>query len=256
MAETDVYLYGVVRADRRLPAALGGVGSPPEELRLVAARSTAAVVSAVPPALRARRRDLLAHQDLLLALASGGRPVLPMRFGSVAPDERTIRDQLAAAESSHLESLERVAGRHEMNVKAAVAEDGLAALVREDPQVRRLRDELRRRPGYEANIRLGEAVAAGLDRRARHAAREVMDDLAALAVESAEGPATADCVRSTSFLVDAKRQDAFHAAAERLATRHRDALVLKVTGPLPCYSFVAEETVAAASASAAPAGAV
>ncbi|MDT0382344.1 GvpL/GvpF family gas vesicle protein [Streptomyces sp. DSM 42041] len=242
MAGTDLYLYGVVRSDRPLPSALGGVGSPPEQLRLVSAGSTAAVVSAAPPGLRARRRDLLAHRDLLLALADGGLPVLPMRFGSVAPDEETVRKELVAAESSHLESLERVAGRHELNVKAAVTEDGMAMLLREDPHVRRLRDEVRRSPGYDASIRLGEAVAAGLQDRARRAAGEVMGDLAVLAVESAEGPVPAvhDSVRSTSFLVDAERQDAFRAAAERLATRHREALVLRVTGPLPCYSFVSE----------------
>lgn len=253
MGEADLYLYGVVHAGRRLPAALGGVGSPPEELRLVTVGATAAVISAAPAGLRARRRDLLAHQDLLLALAAGGRPVLPMRFGSVAPDEQTVRDQLAASAAVHRESLERVAGRFEMNVQADVAEDGLTALLREDAQVRRLRDEVRRRPGYEANLRLGEAVAAGLDRRARHAAREVMDDLAALAVESADCPAGAGCVRSTSFLVDAKRQDAFRAAADRLAVRHQVALGLKLTGPLPCYSFVAAEPAASPAPTGSPA---
>ncbi|THA26067.1 GvpL/GvpF family gas vesicle protein [Streptomyces sp. RKND-216] len=250
MDGTGLYLYGVVRPGRRLPAALCGVGAPPGELRLVTARSTAAVVSDAPAGLRARRRDLPAHWDLLLALASGGRPVLPMGFGSVAPDEQTVRERLAAAEPWHLESLERVAGRLELNVKAAVSDDGLEALMREDPQVRRLRDELHRDPGYVASIRLGETVAAGLGRRARHAAREVMDDLAALAVASAEGPAAPDSVRSTSFLVDARRQDAFRAVAERLAARHRDAVVLRVSGPLPCYSFVTREAPAPASRTA------
>ncbi|EST32188.1 hypothetical protein N566_20215 [Streptomycetaceae bacterium MP113-05] len=219
MGDTDLYLYGVVHAGRRLPAALGGVGSPPGELRLVTTGAIAAVVSAAPAVLHARRRDLLAHRDLLLALAAAGRPVLPMRFGSVAPDEATVRQQLAASAAAHRESLERVAGRFEMNVRVDVAQDGAA------------------------DVRLGESVAAGLNRRARHAAREVTDDLAALAVESAGCPAGNDCVRSTSFLVDAKRQDAFRAAADRLAARHQGAVVLRVTGPLPCYSFVTEDPV-------------
>ncbi len=251
MTDTDVYLYGIVPAGRRLPDGLDGVGSPPESLRLLTVGATSAVVSAAPAGLRARRRDLMAHQDLLLTLAADA-PVLPMRFGSVAPDEGTVLEQLTAAEGPHLEALERVTGRHELNVKAAVVEDGMAALVREDPQVRRLRDTARRRPGYEASLRLGEAVAAGLDRRARQAAREVMAGLSALAVETAEGPEAPDSVRSTSFLVEADAQDAFRAGAELLATRHREAVQLRLTGPLPCYSFVATDTAAPAPA---PAGA-
>lgn len=253
MTGTDLYLYGIVRAGHRLPEGAGGVGRPPETLRLVTAGATSAVVSPAPSGLRARRRDLLAHQDLLLALAGDG-PVLPMRFGSVAADEETVTEQLNTAEDTHLRALELVEGRRELNVKASVAEDGLAALVREDPQVRRLRDAVRRRPGYEASIRLGEAVAAGLERRARQAAREVRADLSAFAVETADGPEAGDCVRSTSFLVDADAQDAFTAAAERLATRHREAVQLRITGPLPCYSFVGTESAAGPAMPAAPAG--
>lgn len=77
----------------------------------------AAVVSQAPPKLRARRRDLLAHQELLLALSEHG-PVLPMRFGMVAPDETVIRRQLADDEERHLAALESLAGRVEINVKA------------------------------------------------------------------------------------------------------------------------------------------
>lgn len=246
MTDTDLYLYGIVGTGRRLPDGLAGVGRPPETLRLLPCGATSAVVSAAPDGLRARRRDLMAHQDLLLALAEDG-PVLPMRFGSVAPGEEAVRQQLAAEEDSHLRALERVAGRHELNVKVSVAEDGLAALVREDAQVRRLRDAVRRRPAYEANIRLGEAVAAGLERRARQAATEVAADLSPLAAETADGPEAGDCVRSTSFLVDADAQAAFRTAVERLANRHRDAARLRITGPLPCYSFVSPEQAAGAA---------
>lgn len=242
MTDTDLYLYGVVRAGHRLPDGLTGVGRPPGTPWLLTAGATSAVVSAAPDDLRARRRDLLAHQDLLLALAREG-PVLPMRFASVAPGGATVREQLAACEDDHVEALERVAGRHELNVKASVAEEGMAALVREDPRVRRLREAVRRGPGYEANIRLGEAVAAGLERRARQAAAEVVADLSVLAVEALDGPEAGDCVRSTSFLVDESAQAAFRTAAEQLANRHRASVRLRVTGPLPCYSFVAAEPV-------------
>jgi hypothetical protein len=252
---TDLYLYGIVRTGHRLPEGLAGVGRPPETLRLLTSGDVTAVVSAAPHGLRARRRDLLAHQDLLLALADDG-PVLPMRFGCVAPDRETVREQLSAAGESHLRALDQVAGRHELNVKASVAEEGMAALIREDPRLRRLRDAVRRSPGYEASLRLGEAVATGLERRARQAAAQVVDDLSAHAVVTVDGPEGGDYVRNTSFLVDVDAGPSFRAAAERLANRHTEALRLRITGPLPCYSFVPTEPGVGTAAPVGPAAPV
>ncbi|WP_433401667.1 GvpL/GvpF family gas vesicle protein [Streptomyces sp. CA-146814] len=232
-----LYVYAVVRAGTPVPRKSGGVGSPPAPLRTVGAGPVAAVVSAAPAQLRARRRDLLAHQDLLTRLAASG-PVLPMRFGMVAPDEDALRAQLAAAEAGHLASLDRVAGHIEMNLKALPAHDSLAALVAGDATVRRLRDATRRRPGYEANVRLGEAVASALARRAGEAGRRALRELAPMARATAGGPEVPGCALNVCFLVAQADSDRFRATAERFAAAHGDHVDLRLAGPLPCYSFV------------------
>jgi Gas vesicle synthesis protein GvpL/GvpF len=242
MAAERVYVYGVVRTGHPLPAAARGVGA--VRIRRLPAGRLTAVVSDVPEGLRARRRDLMAHQGLLLDLARSG-PVLPMRFGMVSPDEETVRDRLAAGRDGYLAALERLDGRCEMNVKALPAEDALEPLVREDPQVRRLSEQARRLPGYEASVRLGEAVAASLARRAAEAAGRALRELSALADGAVRGPDVAGCALNVSFLV-AREQDArFRAAVERFAAGHHDRVRLRLTGPLPCYSFVPAETAGA-----------
>ncbi|GAA2450352.1 GvpL/GvpF family gas vesicle protein [Streptomyces macrosporus] len=240
MTVPGVYVYGVVRSDHPEPTGRPGVGSPPRPVRTLRTSGLAAVVSDAPEGLRARRRDLMAHQNLLLTLAADG-PVLPMRFGVVAPDEDSLARRLEPPES-RLAALERLEGRVEMNLKAMPAEDALEELVREDARVRRLREAARRAPGYEASVRLGEAVAAGLDRRAREAARRVVDDLSALADATAHGSRTPGCVANVSFLVPRVRLGRFADAVEELAVRHRHRVVLRPTGPLPCYSFVDDAT--------------
>jgi gas vesicle protein GvpL/GvpF len=235
-----VYVYGIVRAKQSLPTGAHGVGSPPLPLRVLTQGRIGAVVSDAPPTLRARRRDLMAHQEILLALVEGG-PVLPMRFGMVAPDEATVRGQLAAATVCHLAILERLSGRVEMNVKALPAQDGLAALLREDARVRQLRGDAVRRPGYEANLRLGEAVAAALSRRAAEAGRRLIGELTPLARAVSTGPQVAGCEVNVSFLVDRGLVDRFRMAARDGAEARRDRVEVRVAGPLPCYSFVAPE---------------
>jgi hypothetical protein len=209
-------------------------------LRVVAEGQVGAVVSDAPPKLRPRRRDLIAHQDVLSRLIGSG-PVLPMRFGMVAPDEAMVREQLAAARDRHLTALEHVADRVEVNVKALSPSDALAGLVREDRAIQQLREAARRRPGYEANLRLGEAVAAALSRRATEAGRRAVLELTPLAHAVAVGPQVSGCVLNTSFLVDRAAAGPFRTAAEKFAAHHRDRVELRVAGPLPCYSFVAAE---------------
>ncbi|MGY0067078.1 GvpL/GvpF family gas vesicle protein [Streptomyces sp. QTS137] len=240
-AMTDgVYVYAVLRAGTALPKGLGGVGSPPARVRTIRQGPLEVVVSDAPPELRARRRDLLAHQELLMRLADEG-PVLPMRFGMVAPDEETVLQQLAASGSRHAATLEQLAGRFEINVKALPAQNALAALVAEEKDVRRLRDAARRRPGYEASIRLGEAVTTALTRRAAAAGQRLLRDLTPMARAVAAGPAVPGCALNVSFLVDRGDSDTFLTRAQNVADAHREHMEVRLAGPLPCYSFVSSE---------------
>ncbi|AKG46345.1 GvpL/GvpF family gas vesicle protein [Streptomyces xiamenensis] len=232
----QVYAYGIVRTGHRLPPGATGVGSPPEPLRALPVGQLTAVVSAAPAGLLARRRDLLAHQETLLGLAAEG-PVIPMRFGSVAPDEETLRTRLADAPQEQLALLERLDGRVEMNLKALVLEDGLSELLREDNQVRRLHRESRARPGYESSIRLGQAIAEGLGRRAARAAARTLERVGALAEATAAGPEIEGCVLNMSFLLGRDAQEEFRAAVESCSAAYRGQVELRLSGPLPCFSF-------------------
>ncbi|MFF0061538.1 GvpL/GvpF family gas vesicle protein [Streptomyces sp. NPDC005279] len=240
MTNNGVYVYAIIRTGRPLPADAAGVGSPPASLRVVRQGPVTAVVSDAPPQLRARRRDLLAHQDLLMHLADGG-PVLPMRFGMVAPDEEAVRKQLAAAETRHIAALEHLDGGVEMNIKALPAQNGLAALVAEDRNIRRLREDVRRHPSYDATLRLGEAVAGALSHRAAEAGQRAVRELTPVARAVAAGPEVQGCALNVSFLVNRSDSDVFRTTAQRFADAHRERVELRIAGPLPCYSFVAAE---------------
>ncbi|MCM2410643.1 GvpL/GvpF family gas vesicle protein [Streptomyces sp. RKAG290] len=237
MTADGVYVYAILRAGTALPKDAAGVGSPPATLRTIRQGRLDAVISDAPPQLRARRRDLLAHQDLLMRLSDEG-PVLPMRFGMVAPDEETILQQLAAAESAHGATLDQLAGRIEINVKALPAQNALAALVAEEKNVRQLREAARRHPGYEASVRLGEAIAAALTRRAAAAGRRILRELEPRAHAVAAGPEVPGCALNISFLVDHSATGTFLTTARNFAQAHGDHVELRLAGPLPCYSFV------------------
>lgn len=241
-----LYVYGVTLPGAAVPAGLSGVGGPSAVVRPVPVGPLLAVVSEAPDTVRARRRDVMAHQRVLTEIGRSA-PVLPTRFGMIARDEQALRATLEAEIDANLAALERVRGRVEMNLKVAVAESGLPQLLRESRTIRALHEEAGRSPGYAAKIRLGQAVSDGLRQRAAAAAEVVRRRVSELAEESAEGPEADGCVANVSFLVAAERVEAVRALVANLASEVGPRAELRLTGPLPCYSFCAQPSAATAA---------
>lgn len=229
-----LYVYGIAPAGVRPPRAPGVDGAP---VRLLTEAGLCAAVSDAPAQLRARRRDLMAHQAVLDELTAQG-PVLPMRFAVLTRDAEALRGRLRTGRTHLTEQLDGIRGCVEMNVKGAVVPGCFADLVRRDESLRALARRTRQRPGYEANVRLGEALARGVAREARHAAREVLARLVPLAVRTAQGPVDDEQVLSTSFLLRSADERGFRRAVAAQARHCGNRLALSLTGPLPCYSFV------------------
>ncbi|MGW5135072.1 GvpL/GvpF family gas vesicle protein [Streptomyces sp. NPDC004135] len=229
-----LYVYGIAPAGVRPPRAPGVDGAP---VRLLTEAGLCGAVSDAPASVRARRRDLMAHQAVLGELAAQG-PVLPMRFAVLTPEADALRTQLRDDRAHLTAQLDGVRDCVEMNVKGTVVPGCFADLVHRDEALRALARRTRQRPGYEANVRLGEALAKGVARAARDAARQVLARLAGLAVRTASGPVDDEQVLSTSFLVCTADERRFREAVAAQARDVGDRLELSVTGPLPCYSFV------------------
>ncbi|KUN89463.1 gas vesicle protein [Streptomyces bungoensis] len=230
-----LYVYGIAPAGVRPPDTPGVGGAP---VRLLTAPELCAAVSGAPERVRARRRDLAAHQAVLDELLAQG-PVLPMRFGVLSTDPAALRTQLRADRDDLTAQLDSVRDCLEMNVKGTAVPGHFADLVRRDEKLRVLARRTRQRPDYEANVRLGEALARGVRREARRAAGEVLARLTPLAVRVAGGPLDEERVLSASFLLRCGDEQRFREEVAALAGRLGDRLALSVTGPLPCYSFVA-----------------
>ncbi|MFE7957315.1 GvpL/GvpF family gas vesicle protein [Streptomyces sp. NPDC057413] len=229
-----LYVYGICASGVRPPETPGVGGEP---VRLLTEAGLCAAVSGAPAQVRARRRDLTAHQDVLRALAAQGA-VLPMRFGVLSPGAGTLRAQLRT-DAGHLAAqLDGVRDCVEMNVKGTAVSGYFETLVRRDESLRALARRTRRRPDYEANVRLGQALARAVGREARKAAQQVLAALTPLAVRTAPGATDDGQVLSASFLVPAADEERFRQVVAAQAEAYGDRLALAVTGPLPCYSFV------------------
>ncbi|MFK4104663.1 GvpL/GvpF family gas vesicle protein [Streptomyces sp. NPDC019531] len=236
----STYVYGITAASHpSLPEGMGGVGDPALPVRVLKEGDLAAIVSDAPEGLKPKRRDLLAHQNVLSEAGADGC-VLPMRFGSVAPDDGTVTGVLAERSEHYKERLGTLDGKVEYNVKATHDEEAvLHRVMSENPEVRAVTEANRQAGGgsYEQRLRLGEMVVAAVKAREAEDASEVQQALEPVAEAMSVGPESSGWLANVSFLVGRDSAASFLAVVDQLRKSHPH-LDVRVNGPLPPYSFV------------------
>lgn len=243
--ETLTYLFGVTRSDAQPPQpGLPGLpgGGPP---RVVDAAPLRAIVCDLdrdtltalgdpnPDGIATLAAAARAHDDVLAALARHAA-VVPLRLGTVAPDDAAVRSLLARHATALTGELERFGGRSEWAVKVhlAASADG---------------DPAEHRAAASGREYLRQRQTALRDREERRAARgqlaERLQARLAAAAEDADvverrpvGDEPAAILHGV-YLLDTDRQAApFQALVDRLRGEHPEA-VLELTGPFPPYHF-------------------
>ncbi|GAA2249254.1 gas vesicle protein [Streptomyces ruber] len=236
----STYVYGIAaRSHPSLPRDMEGVGTPALKVRVLEEGELAAIVSDAPEDLRPKRKDLLAHQNVLNEAGAGGA-VLPMRFGSVAPDDASVTGVLAERAEHYLERLKALDGKVEYNVKASHDQEAVLHRVMSDnPELRALAQSNRQSGGgsYEDKLRLGEMVAAAVQNREAEDAALLRQALENTAAAESVGPDSTGWLANVSFLVERAKAEEFLAGVERVRQEYPH-LEVRVNGPLPPYSFV------------------
>jgi hypothetical protein len=196
-------------------------------------------------AVRARRKDLMAHTDVLSRALDAG-PVVPLQFGTVFESGEAVVSEFLEPRKRELERLlHELEGRVELRVRAFYLEEAiLAEIVRDNRRVARLREATRSRKEaatYAARIELGEIVASELRARAQRDAGAILDRLRplAVAVDVVDEEPIEHQVLNASFLVERGRVGTFDEAMDEIAQRQEGRIRFKYVGPLAPHSFVA-----------------
>ncbi|SNQ47136.1 Gas vesicle synthesis protein GvpL/GvpF [Frankia canadensis] len=233
----SVIVYGVTKVDHPEPEpAPVGLGEPGGPVHLVRLGPLAAAVSATARLGVLGEQEAMRHVDILRLLLEAG-PVLPMRLGTVAPDEESVRNEVLAPVGDMLpERLDAIDGVVELRVEAE--EDERSALAAVLPGSALAGTTIP--ADLDSRIRLGERVADLVVARRIAQAEDVLALLRPLARADRSrrrhgGPE--DPVLSWAFMVATEDVAEFGAALRRARVAHPE-LVIEQVGPLPAVSFV------------------
>jgi hypothetical protein len=238
---TATYVYGVVRAREAPKIEAAGVAERP--VRTVTEGGLAAIVSDVDAGfVEAGREDLERHLAVLEQAALSAT-VVPLRFGTVMPDDAAVTAELLRGRAAEIEELlSNLDGRVELSLSGTYEERVLGEVVAEQPEVAALRERVRGRDEaatYYDRIRLGELVANAMAAKRERDTEQVLAKLRPLADDVRVGDAPHErSVLSASFLVHRDRLPEFDRAAEEVAAANRSRIRFRYAGPLPPYDFV------------------
>jgi hypothetical protein len=205
-----------------------------------------AVVSDVADGfVEATAEDLQRHSDVLQKLLTSAKALVPLRFGTVYPDdEALVRDLLDARDGELDALLQRVESRVEARLKTFYLEEAvLGEIVAEQPRIAELHRRTQALPTnatYYDRIRLGELVAAALSAKRQRDAERILSRLAPFAVDfCVEEESHEWSLLTTSFLLEQTVLEEFQSAVAALADETEQRLQVRCLAPLPPYSFVA-----------------
>src|SRR3954447_23886559 len=165
---SGTYVYGVTSAATQASLGSGGVEDRPG--RKIERGPLAALVGDAPAGpIKATRRNLMAHSEVLQNAVAGGC-VLPMRFGVVMPSEEAVSEELLGAREEVLrEQLEALGPYVELELQVLCPEDVLLrTIVAERPDLARARERIAGMPEDATcaeRLALGEEIAHAVEAR-------------------------------------------------------------------------------------------
>jgi len=229
-SQRSLLVHALVRRDH--PGSVSGSSR-------VAVGPVAAACTPFTAGAAAGVRQLKAHAALVQALCAAG-PVVPFRFGTLVPHASWLRAHLRQQGKDYAKLLDQLEGLVEIAVTVSSKEDRVVRhLLDAEPELRALAASARS-SGLPGQVEFGEHVAAAYEGFLLREAGAVMERLAEEAVRVAPRAPTQGAIRA-SFLVSTIAFERFEGLAQRLQQDSDDRLRVRLTGPLPPYSFVDAE---------------
>lgn len=237
----SLYLYGITRTSNSTDP---GTGLEDRPVYHTKDGLLAALVTELPAErVRASRRNLMAHAGVLERAFMSGT-VLPVRFGTLIPDEKTLRGEvLTPRTDTYLALLDQFEGFVELGLRAIWDEQAIFDEIRSDQDVVTLAQArlASRAAGatYQAQIQLGQKVEQALLNRNESAANHILDRLRPFATEVKDGKHLLDrMVINSTFLMHRDDVPAFEAAVEHVDREYQDRLQFRLTTPTIPYHFI------------------
>jgi len=247
---TATYVYAIIPTGNDIIFDVAGVDDEQDEVYTVPHRDIAAVVSASPLAdYRGMKRDqaaryLVAHQRVVEAVMRAF-PVLPVKFGTVLPDEDWVHCLLEQGETLFRTTLEQFADRVQMETVVLRDLQQVFQEISQEPHIAQLKAQIEGRPSEETlieRVAIGQLVQASLEQHRASVRDYLIYSLGKMSLDVVVNPLMDDSMMiNVALLVDQAGQEALDRQLKLLDEEFEGQFTFRCVGPLPPYSFATVE---------------
>lgn len=238
-----LYLYCVVGTGEARHFGALGVGGHQDSVITISYRDLSAVVSRLQPDdTVANRESILGHEQVLETVMRD-HTILPVRFGTIAPNAEEVRTLLRTRYSEFNRWLRDLDGKVELGLKAFWRD------------ARHLRDGRGSASSRERNTDTETAKSSGgldvtdtsqtslgvreFEQERLEVETRILAPLRPLAFDAILNQTYGDdMILNAAFLVDRVWEKEFDARVQNLASENEGDLSFRYVGPAPPYSFV------------------
>jgi hypothetical protein len=238
------YLYCLIRTDQPHQFSARGMGERGDIVNTINYMDLAVVASDTDELeYNESRRNMMTH-TLVLEEVMQEFPILPIRFGTVAPNEESVIEQVLKRRYGGLISeFEEIENRVELGLKAFWFDEIIfEEIVKENAPIRHLRDELVGRSPestYYERIKLGEMIEAAMNKKRDLDAERILSRLRPFVDKTRTNKVITDkMIINAAFLVNKSKEAALDDEIQKIDSEMGKRIMFKYVGPVPPYNFV------------------
>lgn len=220
-----------------------GIGNRNDELYVIAYEDIAAVVSKSPViSYSISRENMLAHEKAIEEVMKE-YTVLPVRFCTIAKDEKKVESILEKEYDKFKELLTKVESKKELGLKAIFNADAVYNdIVEKYKDIKNFKKKLKDLPPdktYFERVEVGRMVEDALEKEKEFYKEDILNYLSPLAVEFKVNNNYGErMIISAAFLVEKDRESEFDQKVQELDAKYSDKIKFKYVGTLPPFNFV------------------
>ena len=205
-------------------------------------KTIAAVVSNSPIKKYSVAREYLIPHERAIEEVMKAYTVLPVRFATIAEDEKKVKTILEKDYDKILDLLEKMKGKIELGLKAIFKEDIYNYILKEYEAIRTLKEKLATLPpekSYYQRMEIGKMVETALEKEKANLKEDILNNLSPLALETKANNTYGErMIINVAFLVEKNREGEFDQKIQELGAKYEDKVKFKYVGTLPPFNFV------------------
>jgi len=215
-------------------------------------KTIAAVVSNSPIKKYSVARENLIPHERAIEEVMKAYTVLPVRFATIAEDEKKVKTILEKDYDKILDLLEKMKGKIELGLKAIFSAEGgppsggkeniYNYILEKYEDIRRFKEAISSEPPaktYYQRMEVGRKVEAALQKEKDIYKEEILNTLSPLALETKANNTYGErMIINSAFLVDNNKEGEFDQKIQELGAKYGDKVKFKYVGTLPPFNFV------------------